>query len=216
MGLWISFPAMVESQCETQSLYSSLFGNTNQARLCTEFLGQMRLPTLLSRWGKPQPILSLFKYLCTCGYWIGCVTSHVLWLSSFRLKAVCSNEWGYELDSLPTHDRKSSSKVSKAICCLKPTHTSSSLTKQSHLLCSANYGLWPPAPQFEWYWAAHLPGVVSSPAGQKGPKNTHFRRWNYVSAPLPRQAGERLLQDTLNFPNRLSGWEGPGAILCLG
>lgn len=49
-----------------------------------------------------------------------------------------------------------------------------------------------------------------------GLEDTLYSGWGYVSARLPGQEGEGLLQATLNFPNCLSGWEEPGATLNLG
>lgn len=42
IGLWISFPTLTEQQDGTQDLYTLLFGDLNQAIVCTEFSGQVR------------------------------------------------------------------------------------------------------------------------------------------------------------------------------
>ena len=62
--LYISFPSLSGKQYVSQGLYSSLFGSSCQASVCTKFPGHVRPLVLLYRWGKPWALffvqISLF------------------------------------------------------------------------------------------------------------------------------------------------------------
>ena len=47
------------SRMRLRAWTAQLFGNPNQARVCTEFPGQLRLPVLLCKWGEPWAVLSV-------------------------------------------------------------------------------------------------------------------------------------------------------------
>ena len=53
-----------------QGVHSLLFGNLNQARLCTEFLARWGY-CFCSVDGESQRLCSWFKYHCKQGYWVG-------------------------------------------------------------------------------------------------------------------------------------------------
>lgn len=71
---------------------------------------------------------------------MSCAVFHMPWLGSLirQVEAVFSNEWSYELVSLPGHSERSSSKANKALCCLNSSLSPSSLAEQIHWLCPAN------------------------------------------------------------------------------
>ena len=62
-GPWINLSALIGQQDRTWDLYSSLFGDLDQARVCTKFPGQMRPQVLLCRWGKPWALFSVWMPL---------------------------------------------------------------------------------------------------------------------------------------------------------
>ena len=98
------------------------------------------------------------------------------WLE--RLKVVFTNSQCYELDSLPGYSGRSSSKASKALCLLsylKPTCTPTSLAKQGHWLCSADYLLCLPISQlvFLGYIASRCSCQPFLSAGAGG----HVLKW---------------------------------------
>lgn len=49
-----------------------------------------------------------------------------------------------------------------------------------------------------------------------GQKDTLYSRWGYAFTSLPWEKGQGPFQATLNFPNRLSGWEWLEAAFSLG
>lgn len=101
----------------TQSLHGS-FGDPYQARVYTEYPGQVTPLALLCRQGKPQVCA-----FCSSATGTRAVRG-ALQLPmcsgkvprSGRLKAVFSSKWGYELVSLPRHHGRSSSKAANAFC----------------------------------------------------------------------------------------------------
>ena len=83
--------------------------------IMTKFPGQVRPLILLCRLVKPYAVFSVQVLL---GLLIGFAASYVSWFGSLvgQAKDVISDEWVYELDSLPGHSRRSSSNANKAFC----------------------------------------------------------------------------------------------------
>lgn len=78
-------------------------------------------------------------------------------------------------------------------------YTPSSLTKQSQQLCPLNCQHCLSGSQLKYCWAAQLPGIVTNPTGQMGPRDSIHGWWDYDSGVT--------LGHSQNFLNRLSGQE---------
>lgn len=94
---------------------------------------------------------------------------------SLRLKAGFSNDWGYELFSLPGPSERRTSKDGKALCCLKPTNAPGFPLNRAtgFALCIS---------QLEHLWLMQLPAIFISPSGQMGLGGTLHSRWGCLSA----------------------------------
>ena len=148
--------------------------------MCTEFPGQGRPSVLLCRSGRHGLCCLFSAAVHRAVEWavqLPLCSGHTPWLN--RLKAVFSNKWACELDSQPGCSRRRNSRTGKAFC----SHTPGFLTEQGHWLWSANYWLCLPASPLESFWAAQLPGVVTSPSGQMRLEDTVHSGWDCDSAP---------------------------------
>lgn len=111
MALWISFLVLTRQLDKTQDLYISLSEDPNQAKVCTEYPGQVRPPVLLCR--QSNGLCFLLKCHCKEGCWMvysaSVCSGKVPCLAN--LKIAFSNKWGYKLVSLSGWDVRSSSKA---------------------------------------------------------------------------------------------------------
>ena len=110
---------------------------------------------------------------------------------------------------MPGCSRRSSSRASKVFCCLNSSLSTPNFPGQAGplaLLCKLSA------------WRALLSAQV--PLGHTASRSCHQAFWSDVNGRLsPQQVGLCLSplarSRLLCFPNRLSGWKGPGATLSL-
>lgn len=145
-----------------------------------KFLGQV-MSSFYSADRESHQLCFLFKCHCKWGCWMGCAVFHVFWLSSLvrQVEAVFSNEWGYELVSLPRHSEGNSSKANKALCRLNSSAAPSSLAEQVHWHCPAHYQLCLPFFWLKCHGVTQLSGILTNSSGQMGLEAT-AGRWSYV------------------------------------
>ena len=120
-GPWINLSALIGQQDRTWDLYSSLFGELDQARVCTKFPGQMRPQVLLCRWGKPWALFSVWMPLYVgplnglC--WLPPCSGEVL----IEQAETCIQLWvglGFSFSALGTVGEAALKPVKTSVCCL--------------------------------------------------------------------------------------------------